>query len=169
MPCRVIWVCSFPRRRPKWLSVPSKLQKPFLKRAAALDAEHYRLHAIRGEIARLQEHTEEAVTEYNAALAHLPQNPAEGPLYGIQLHMNLTELYQNLRRRKRRTPPSRNCANADQRAGRPRTGQAAISAPAGCDQDECRRPRWREQPTSRNRWPSMPRIPTACSSMEICC
>ncbi len=70
--------------------------KPFLNRATALDAEHYRLHAIRGEIARLQEHTEEAVTEYNVALAHLPQSPAEGPLYGIQLHMDLTELYQNL-------------------------------------------------------------------------
>lgn len=70
--------------------------EPFLKRAAALDAEHYRLHAIRGEIARLQERTEDAVTEYNAALAHLPQSPAEGPLYGIQLHMDLSELYQAL-------------------------------------------------------------------------
>jgi tetratricopeptide (TPR) repeat protein len=70
--------------------------EPFLKRAAALDAEHYRLHAIRGEVARLQEHTEEAVAEYSAALAHLPQSPAEGPLYGIQLHMDLTALYQNL-------------------------------------------------------------------------
>jgi tetratricopeptide (TPR) repeat protein len=68
--------------------------QPFLKRAAALDAEHYRLHAIRGEIARLQERTEDAVVEYNAALAHLPQSPAEGPLYGIQLHMDLAELYQ---------------------------------------------------------------------------
>ena len=70
--------------------------QPFLRRAAALDAEHYRLHAIRGEIARLQERTEDAVTEYNAALAHLPQSPAEGPLYGIQLHMDLAELYQSL-------------------------------------------------------------------------
>jgi tetratricopeptide (TPR) repeat protein len=71
--------------------------KPFLLRAATLDSEHYRLHAIRGEIARLQEHNEEAVREYNAALAHLPQNPAEGPLYGIQLHMNLAALYQELK------------------------------------------------------------------------
>jgi tetratricopeptide (TPR) repeat protein len=68
----------------------------FLQRAAALDTENYRLHAIRGEIARLQERTEDAVGEYNAALAHLPQNPAEGPLYGIQLHMDLAELYQSL-------------------------------------------------------------------------
>jgi len=69
---------------------------PFVQRAAALDAEHYRLHALRGEIARLQEHPEDAVREYTAALARLPQNPAEGPLYGIQLHMNLAELYQSL-------------------------------------------------------------------------
>lgn len=71
--------------------------KPFLQRAAALDAEHYRLHAIRGEIARLQEHNEDAVREYNAALDHLPESSAEGVLYGIQLHMNLTGLYQSLK------------------------------------------------------------------------
>jgi tetratricopeptide (TPR) repeat protein len=70
--------------------------EPFLQRASALDAEHYRLHAIRGEIARLQEHREDAVREYRAALADLPQNPPEGTLYGIQLQMNLTELYQGL-------------------------------------------------------------------------
>lgn len=68
----------------------------FLQRASVLDAEHYRLHAIRAEIARLQENTADAVREYNAALTHLPQSPAEGSLYGIQLHMNLAELYQNL-------------------------------------------------------------------------
>jgi tetratricopeptide (TPR) repeat protein len=70
--------------------------RPFLQRAAALDAEHYRLHAIRGEIARLQEHNADAVLEYNAALAHLPQSPVEGPLYGIQLQMNLAGLHQSL-------------------------------------------------------------------------
>jgi len=69
---------------------------PFLLRASGLDPENYRLHAVRGEIARLQERTEDAVREYVAALAHLPQSPAEGPTYGIQLHMNLTELYQSL-------------------------------------------------------------------------
>jgi len=70
---------------------------PFLKRATTLDAEHYRLHAILGEIARLQEHNEASILEYNAALAHLPLRPAEGPLYGIQLHMNLVELSKNVR------------------------------------------------------------------------
>src|ERR1700691_1137389 len=70
--------------------------KPFLQRATAIDPEHYRLHSVLGEIARLQEHNAEAIREYNAALAHLPQSPAEGPLYGIQLHMNLVELYKSL-------------------------------------------------------------------------
>ena len=71
--------------------------KPFLERAKAIDADHYRLHAVLGEIARLQEHNEEAVREYNAAIAHLPETPAEGALYGIQLHMDLVELYKILR------------------------------------------------------------------------
>ena len=69
---------------------------PFLLSASALDPENYRLHAVRGEIARLQEHPEEAVREYNAALLHLPQSPTEGPLYGIQLQMNLAQLYESL-------------------------------------------------------------------------
>jgi tetratricopeptide (TPR) repeat protein len=70
--------------------------KLFVQRAAALDAESYRLHAILGELARLQEHTEDAVREYNAALTRLPQSPVEGALYGIQLQMNVAELYQSL-------------------------------------------------------------------------
>ncbi len=68
----------------------------YLNRAAALDANHYRLHAIRGEVARLEERDEDAVREYNAALSSLPQAPPEGPLYGIQLQMNLVQLYQRM-------------------------------------------------------------------------
>lgn len=70
--------------------------KPFLSRAAAIDAGHYRLHAIRGEIARLQERDQDAVIEFTAALASLPSSPSEGPLYGIQLHMDLMELYRDM-------------------------------------------------------------------------
>jgi tetratricopeptide (TPR) repeat protein len=69
---------------------------PFLKRATALDPNYYRLHAIRGEIASFQEGEQEAVLEYSAALANLPVEPAEGPLYGIQLHMDLMNIYKNL-------------------------------------------------------------------------
>jgi len=68
----------------------------FIARAAALDANHYRLHAIEGEIARLQEREQDAVKEYKAALANLPASPAEGLLYGIQLHMDLMETYRVL-------------------------------------------------------------------------
>jgi tetratricopeptide (TPR) repeat protein len=68
----------------------------FLTRVAAIDSRNYRLHAILGEIAQLQERARDAVNEYTAALKNLPENPAEGPLYGIQLHMNLVTLYQKL-------------------------------------------------------------------------
>jgi tetratricopeptide (TPR) repeat protein len=71
--------------------------EPFLQRAAELDPVHYRLHAIRGEIAQLQGHDVDAVREYSAAVANLPATPAEGPLYGIQLHMDLMQLDRNLR------------------------------------------------------------------------
>ena len=68
----------------------------FLQRAAGIDANHYRLHSIRGEIARIQDHEQVAVVEYTSALANLPAAPAEGPLYGIQLHMNLMGLYKEM-------------------------------------------------------------------------
>ncbi len=68
----------------------------FLKRAAALDANYYRLHAIRGEIAELQDRERDALRDYTAALASLPAHPAEGPLYGIQMRMNLFALNRNL-------------------------------------------------------------------------
>lgn len=68
----------------------------FLTNAASIDADSYRLHAIRGEIAQLQDRYDNAIKEYSVALAHLPQNPPEGPLYGIQLHMNLMSLYEEI-------------------------------------------------------------------------
>ncbi len=68
----------------------------FLQRAAGLNADSYRLHAIRGEIAQLQDHPNDAVREYTTAIAHLPASPVEGPLYGIQLHIDLMQLYRNL-------------------------------------------------------------------------
>ena len=71
--------------------------QPFLKRSEAIDANYYRLHAIRGEIDRMQEHDPDAVREYNTAIANLPAEPAEGPLYGIQLHMDLSDLYRSQR------------------------------------------------------------------------
>ena len=69
----------------------------FLKRAAGIDGNNYRLHAIQGEIARIHDQGPEAINEYKIALAHLPAEPVEGPLYGIQLHMNLSDLYKGQR------------------------------------------------------------------------
>jgi tetratricopeptide (TPR) repeat protein len=87
----------------------------FLTRAAAIDPEHYRLHALRGEIARIQEKDNDAVREYQAALAHIPADPVEGPLYPIQLHMDLMELYKNTHQ-------------PDQADQQLKTAQAAINA-----------------------------------------
>lgn len=70
--------------------------EPFLKRAAKLDPNAYRLHAIRAQIAHLQDHDEDAIREYTNALAHLPANPPEGVLYRIQLRMDLVDLYRSL-------------------------------------------------------------------------
>ena len=68
----------------------------YLDRAEKLNANHYRLHAIRGEVDKLEERNEDAVREYNAAISDLPQSPPEGPLYPIQLHINLMQMYNRL-------------------------------------------------------------------------
>lgn len=70
--------------------------KTFLDRAASLDANNYRLHAIRGEVDRVEERDQDALDEYKDALDNLPQAPAEGLLYKIQLRLTLIQLYQSL-------------------------------------------------------------------------
>jgi tetratricopeptide (TPR) repeat protein len=67
-----------------------------IQRAAGIDANYYRLHAIRGAIAKLQERDQDAVREYSAAIASLPAQPSEGPLYGIQMHLELMDVYKVL-------------------------------------------------------------------------
>src|SRR4051812_37340217 len=67
----------------------------FLKRAESLNSSHYRLHAIRGQIASLQNMNEDAIREYKFAYEHLPsEGVPEGPLYPIQLRLSLYELYR---------------------------------------------------------------------------
>jgi tetratricopeptide (TPR) repeat protein len=44
----------------------------------------------------LRENEEAAAKQYETALANLPAAPAEGPLYGIQLHMDLLSVYRSL-------------------------------------------------------------------------
>ncbi len=67
-----------------------------LGRAATIDAHSYRLHSIRGQIAKLEDRDGDAVGEYNAALGSMPADPVEGPLYGIELHMELMDIYRDM-------------------------------------------------------------------------
>ncbi|MEP6643370.1 MAG: tetratricopeptide repeat protein [Acidobacteriaceae bacterium] len=66
----------------------------FLKRAEGIDPNTYRLHAIRGQIAGLQDHNDDAINEYKFAIGHLPPSVPEGPLYPVSLHLSLYEMYQ---------------------------------------------------------------------------
>jgi tetratricopeptide (TPR) repeat protein len=66
-----------------------------LGRAETLNADHYRLHAIRGRLASLQDRPDDAVREYQTAIAHLPEAVPEGALYPVELHVNLAEMYKD--------------------------------------------------------------------------
>ncbi len=66
-----------------------------LGRAQTLNRDHYRLHAIRGQLASLQDRPDEAIREFQTAIAQLPEAVPEGVLYPIELHISLAELYQN--------------------------------------------------------------------------
>jgi len=68
----------------------------FLKRAAAIDANNYRLHAIRGTIARSRDNDELAAQEYQQAISNMPSTPPEGPLYPIEVRMDLVAMEHNL-------------------------------------------------------------------------
>jgi len=69
--------------------------KSFLQRATAIDPNNYRLHATKALLAKTENKNEEAISEYKAAIAALPQGtPPEGDLYPIQLHLNLADLYR---------------------------------------------------------------------------
>jgi len=70
--------------------------RTYLARAEQLDANHYRLHAIRGDLAKIERRDTDAVREYLAALAAMPEGPAEGILYPTQLRLNLIDTYRNL-------------------------------------------------------------------------
>jgi tetratricopeptide (TPR) repeat protein len=67
----------------------------FLARAAQIDANHYRLHALKAQLARVQNRNADAIREYRTALANLPQaGVPEGQLYPIELRLNLAEIYR---------------------------------------------------------------------------
>jgi tetratricopeptide (TPR) repeat protein len=70
--------------------------RTYLTRAGQLDPNHYRLHAARGDLAVLERRDADAAQEYQAALAALPEGPAEGILYRTQLRLDLIDAYRNL-------------------------------------------------------------------------
>lgn len=98
----------------------------FLQRAEEQDPQSYRLHAIKGQLYSVQNQDEDAIREYETALAHLPQAVPEGPLYPIQLHLNLSELY--------RANDQENAANRELAVAR--TEMSQLSAAAQPNQPE---------------------------------
>jgi tetratricopeptide (TPR) repeat protein len=66
----------------------------FVNEARRIDANNYRLHAIQATIAEGDNRFEDASNEYKLALSNLPPRVPEGPLYPIELRLNLYELAQ---------------------------------------------------------------------------
>jgi len=66
--------------------------RPFLEDAKHIDASNYRLHGILGQIAVGEDRVADARREYNLALANLPPTVPEGPLYPIELRLDIYEM-----------------------------------------------------------------------------
>ncbi len=67
----------------------------YIARAEALDANHYRLHAIKAQLARTENRLPDSIAEYQKAIAALPAGGVpEGILFPIQLRLNLADLYR---------------------------------------------------------------------------
>lgn len=67
--------------------------KEFLDAAQRVDPNNYRLHAILASEAESEDRLSEAEQQYKLALSNLPAFVPEGPLYPIELHLNLYETY----------------------------------------------------------------------------
>jgi tetratricopeptide (TPR) repeat protein len=68
----------------------------FIEAAKRIDSNNYRLHAILAGLADSEDRLPEAEKEYKLALSSLPAYVPEGPLYPIELRLNLYELYVRL-------------------------------------------------------------------------
>ena len=66
--------------------------RAFLEDARNIDPNNYRLYAIQGAIAEAEERLADASAEYELALRNLRARVPEGPLYPVQLRLNLYEL-----------------------------------------------------------------------------
>jgi len=70
----------------------SDAARPFLDDARRIDAKNYRLHGILGALAESEDRLADAAGEYRMALSNLPPRVPEGPLYPIELRLNLYEI-----------------------------------------------------------------------------
>ncbi|HUS19743.1 MAG TPA: tetratricopeptide repeat protein [Terriglobales bacterium] len=70
------------------------LTKKYMARAEKIDADHYRLHALKAVVARAENRSTDAIREYSLALQKMPEGAAEGALFPVQMRMNLAELYR---------------------------------------------------------------------------
>jgi tetratricopeptide (TPR) repeat protein len=66
--------------------------EPFLEDARRINADSYRLHAILGSVAESENRLDDATAEYNLALKNLGPSVQEGPLYPVEIRLNLYEL-----------------------------------------------------------------------------
>ncbi|HVI07034.1 MAG TPA: tetratricopeptide repeat protein [Candidatus Binatia bacterium] len=66
--------------------------EPFIDEARRIDPNNYRLHAILGAIAESDNRLPDAAAEYAAAIQNLPPQIPEGPLYPVELRLNLYEV-----------------------------------------------------------------------------
>lgn len=73
---------------------PSRAE-PLLARVESLAPDHYRLHAIRGNIDRIQRQNEAAIREYERSISSMPVTVPEGVLYPINLRLELAQLYRD--------------------------------------------------------------------------
>ena len=64
----------------------------FLEDAKKIDGNNYRLHSLQGAIYESGDRLPEAASEYTLAINSLPPHPPEGPLFPIELRLNLYEL-----------------------------------------------------------------------------
>jgi tetratricopeptide (TPR) repeat protein len=71
-----------------------KKAESFLKRATAINPGHYRLHAIRAQIAQRENRNAEAIQEFRLALAAMPESVPEGVLFPIEIRSTLAESYR---------------------------------------------------------------------------
>jgi tetratricopeptide (TPR) repeat protein len=68
----------------------------FVEKAQEINGNNYRLHTILAQIAVAEDRPADALHEYQTAIDHLPSGVPEGPLYPVQLRLNLFELQQQM-------------------------------------------------------------------------